>query len=383
MQRAWNTRIDEGLKANQKLVWGVLVCGLIARYAVSLRGFNFDFESYLIVADLVRRGENVYANTARYNYGPVWFNLLHVAHLIGAGEPRLFRICVITILSLVDVGIFAIFYRRLGGFVATLFFLNPISIIITGYHNQFDNLALLIGMLGIRQFGDDFDLALTGRKVSGLLLLGLSLITKQLLFLFPIWLAVKQRGLCNKVIVVFMPYTLFAVSFLPYWSEGSQGIVHNVLRYGSMNNELFYQLFVPYSLRLLLPSKVVWGGLLLFFAFYFRRWNGFDSLLFYTCILVATSPSIANQYVAIAVPFVVANLNLFTVAYIAIGTLYLVVHKSGLHVYALQPFAGIDRNVYRAGLISLLAAGFIWRLWAEHLLAFAQQAWSEFKHQLG
>jgi len=44
-------------------------------------------------------------------------------------------------LSLVDLGIFFVLWKKFGRPAAALFFLNPISVIITGYQSQFDNLA--------------------------------------------------------------------------------------------------------------------------------------------------------------------------------------------------------------------------------------------------
>jgi len=58
---------------------------------------------------------------------------------------------------------------------------------------------------------------------SALLVLGLSLATKHVLFAFPFWLAVKQKGLGQKVIVVLVPVLVFLSGFAPYWHEGSQG----------------------------------------------------------------------------------------------------------------------------------------------------------------
>ena len=52
----------------------------------------------------------------------------------------------------------------MGRTAAYLFFLNPISIIITGDHNQFDNLALLLGLLSTLFIGDDFENALSPKK---------------------------------------------------------------------------------------------------------------------------------------------------------------------------------------------------------------------------
>jgi len=43
--------------------------GIGLRIWVSTFGYNFDFESYAVVASIIDSGGNVYAETHRYNYG--------------------------------------------------------------------------------------------------------------------------------------------------------------------------------------------------------------------------------------------------------------------------------------------------------------------------
>src|SRR5258708_36698521 len=54
----------------------LLLSGIALRVYIATFGHNSDLESYEIVADLVARGKSVYANTTRYNYGPIWFCFL-------------------------------------------------------------------------------------------------------------------------------------------------------------------------------------------------------------------------------------------------------------------------------------------------------------------
>ncbi len=183
-------------------VLAVLAAGLAARFWVGRFGVNFDFDSYRIVIDLIRHGQNVYAGTTRYNYGPVWFNVLNLLDWLARHEIHRFRLVLTAFLSLVDAGIFWVLWQHCGKWPATFFFLNPISIIVTGMHNQFDNFAVLLGLLAVIRFGDDSENPVDARKFSALLLLGISLMTKHVLFLFPLWLAVRQRGLIQKTIVL-------------------------------------------------------------------------------------------------------------------------------------------------------------------------------------
>src|SRR5664279_132719 len=191
------------------LFFVVIIAGIAARLLVATCGHNYDVDSWQIVANIVERGANVYASTERYTYGPVWFQILHGLDLLAGHNPAVLRYLVAGFLSLVDVGIFYILWRKYGRVAACLFFFNPISVIITGYHSQIDNLAVLLGLLAAWLVGDEFDRPLNRRKLLGLFVLGLSLATKHLLFAFPFWLAVKQRGIWHKVGIILLPVGLF------------------------------------------------------------------------------------------------------------------------------------------------------------------------------
>ncbi|MBQ6111682.1 MAG: hypothetical protein IJL01_04735, partial [Synergistaceae bacterium] len=61
-----------------KIFWISVLAGITLRFVLMTLGHNFDFESYCIVGKLAAHGKNIYANTGRYNYGPVWFTLLGI-----------------------------------------------------------------------------------------------------------------------------------------------------------------------------------------------------------------------------------------------------------------------------------------------------------------
>jgi hypothetical protein len=112
-------------KNNPKPDWlffVVIIVGIAARLLVATSGHNFDMNSWQIVANIVDRGANVYASTVRYNYGPVWFQILHGLNLLAGHNPDVLRYLVAGFLSLVDVGIFCILWRKFGKVAACLFF---------------------------------------------------------------------------------------------------------------------------------------------------------------------------------------------------------------------------------------------------------------------
>ncbi|MCJ7728442.1 MAG: hypothetical protein MUO27_00945, partial [Sedimentisphaerales bacterium] len=117
---------------------------------------NFDMQSYETVADIVSHGGNVYAITPRYNYSPVWFMILWVLkqiHLSLPGVPFHFVVksflCGIDLLTL-GVLLLIAGIRKLPAVRTVIFFyLSPISFLMTGYHGHFENLAMLMVLIGI------------------------------------------------------------------------------------------------------------------------------------------------------------------------------------------------------------------------------------------
>ena len=215
-------------------VW-LLAAGLAVglRLAVAGHQEGYDLASYRIVADLVHHGKNVYASTARYNYGPVWFHLLGGLRWLAQRFPDpylAFGYAITAFLSLVDLALGALLLRRFGPGAALYFLLHPVSIIISGYHRQFGSVALLLGFLAALAFeraeGEDKGVGAAGlgsRRWTGLAALSASLVVKHALFAFPFWLAVRQRTRRGRLLVLFVPPAIFFASFVPYLGGGEPG----------------------------------------------------------------------------------------------------------------------------------------------------------------
>ncbi len=363
------------------LFFAVLIAGVVARLLVAACGHDYDMDSWQLVAGIGDRGENVYASTDRYNFAPGWFFILHGLGVLAGHNPVIFRYLVAGFLSLADAGIFFFLWRRFGRLAAAWFLLNPISIIVSGYQCNFDNVAILLGLLAVGLMGDEFDRPVGRRKLLGLLVLGLSLVIKHVFFAFPFWLAVKQKGMLQKLAVILVPIAVFALSFVPFWHTGSQGIMQNVFHYRSFTNEFFYRMFLPRFVQFMFDSQTIWFFVLALSAFIYRQKYTLEYLLLYTCVLVAASPANINEYLAIPGAFVATHLNLFTILYTAVGTLHLLVDPNGLHLTALSPTGFMDLAIY------LLCLGWVWVTGRQNIRAWLRQFldWSvaEVKNQLG
>lgn len=348
------------------------VLGIAARLLAATQGHNYDIESYWIVAGIVDEGGNVYAETHRYNYGPAWFFVLGAIKELAELFPDpfvAFRYLVPTLLSAVDLWIVFMLARRFGRLTATLFLLNPVVILITGYHSQFDNLAVGVGLAAMllleRADRSDGGRMERGWWTAGVVVLGLSLVVKHLLVVLPVWLAMRQRSLKRSAVMLVLPPAILVGSFLPFVAEGGSGIVANVIEYRSAENAPFHGWLLPRLLQRHVSEVMLFGGVLLLLGLAWRRRPPVEQLLLYTVAVVLLSPGLYNQYLAIPAAAMAAFMNVGYLAYIAASTAYLVADGSNLGnlaVRELLPGFLVRRemgDLPYAYLIALLAVGLI------------------------
>lgn len=344
----------------------VVLIGAALRLWAAAQGHNFDVESYGIVARIMAEGGNVYNETPRYNYGPVWFHVLHALDQLGPGGAQALRWKVAALLTLVDVGIFAFLVRRYSLAAGCLFFLNPVSVLITGYHSQFDNLAVLVALLAVAHFDPN-----EGRlnRWTCMAALGLSLTIKHLLFVFPFWLALKERSWSGRLVVLTTPVLLFLLAFLPYLPHGAAGIAVNVFLYRSKDNGPLWSTILPDSVLAAAPMTAFFILALLALGWWTRRKSPLESLHYYLIGLVAFTSAMANQYLAICIPALAVRWNWVFALYSFVGGVYLAVHRSGLASQTVQGLLSWRGELAYPLLAWLLAAGLLvamLRDWQKH-----------------
>ena len=232
----------------------IVLLGLAARLFFAYHTTcNHDIVSWYIDRDILKQGRNVFAQTARYNYSPFWFWVLELLAQVNRLLPQFSFMFILRIfLTLVDT-VTLVVVVRLAQIIhfsprkaAALFFLNPIGVIITGYHGQFDNIPVLFLLLaimvylryGTRLFYLSWFLLTTG-------LIAKHEIVQQLLIFF-------RESTRSKIKALFwfsLSVVLFLLFFAPYWKEGSQGILANVFQYGGISR--------PYGFMLLEVVPIV------------------------------------------------------------------------------------------------------------------------------
>ena len=299
---------------------GCLLLGAVLRIFLATLGNNFDLESYWIVSEAVLQGQSVYAEVTRYNYGPIWFLMLgafrRILQVIHRDDIGHLHIIVAAFLTLVDLLLARMLRVKFGVKAALFFYLNPVSILITGYHSQFDNFAILIAVVACCWFGSLKDKS-AAALLGGAVVLGLSLTIKHVCLFFPFWLWWAARNLSapKRWLVFGVSYGVFIVSFFPFAldPDSRSGILANVVSYSSpyevgLISRLLALAGDIFSIE---KASLLWIGKFGFVALSFLSaimWSrrgrkesaAIDGLFIYLISLVAFSPAAADQYLAIA-----------------------------------------------------------------------------------
>lgn len=318
-------------RARLPIAWltAAAAIGILARFLAATQGHNYDVESYWIVAGHVDAGENVYASTHRYNYGPAWFLVLGAIRQVADLFPDPFvalRFLVVAVLTAVDLAITAMLLGRFGRPAAALFLLHPVSVLITGYHSQFDNLAIglgLAGMLLLERADRRGERGLGGSWGAGVAVLGVSLVVKHLLVVLPLWLALRQRSASRSALMLIGPPLLLALSFVPFAAEGWEGILENVIGYRSAGNAPFLTWLLPPIVQRHVSPLMLFGGAMLLLGWIWRRQPPVALLLLYTVAVTVLTPGMYWQYLAIPAAATVVFANVGYLIYVAVATAFL------------------------------------------------------------
>ncbi|HEY7126310.1 MAG TPA: glycosyltransferase 87 family protein [Ktedonobacterales bacterium] len=128
---------------------GVLLVALGLRVVVAMltTGAAYDIDSYHLQAASVFQHRNVYLFTDRYPYPPVWVWVVALVQWFAnlTAIPFVFLVKVPAIAG--DCLIVALLQRYKSNAAARFYALNPVSILITAGHGQFDGLVFALVVL--------------------------------------------------------------------------------------------------------------------------------------------------------------------------------------------------------------------------------------------
>jgi hypothetical protein len=295
----------------KKYLWlAAAFVGTLARVVIARFGHNEDFYNWTWNATVLRDGGSVYSGDVPYGYGPFWMFVLRFADLIQSIFPenrKIFRLVIILILTFADLLIAAIIARKFSQYAGLLFFLNPISIIITGYHNQFDNIAILAALVAVLYFDSEPSESKSRNLYLGLALIGLSLAVKQILLFFPVWLFFRNGTFKQRITRGAAPYVVYIACFIPWATSIARAeiIFEEVFLQRRGRSGILLNLFgadyagtIQGSSYSDLIRKVVFASWLLgIFAFgwIMRNRSLIHSLIVYLLLMVGLAPAYSQQ----------------------------------------------------------------------------------------
>lgn len=301
------------------------------RLYISNLGFNFDYGCWKIVGSVVAQGKNVYQATERYSYGPVWALILgffRYLSLFFYNDWLIFRYLIIFCLFLADLAIGLWLYQYFGRLAFFWFLSNPISIYISGFHNQFDNLAIAVGLISLSLIEK------YRSKIKGYFLLGLSLAIKHIFLFFPFWLLIKAKNKKERILS-FFPLLIFIVSFLPFLTSNQaiEGIFKNVI---SIKRDLLYS-FLPDNF---LITPIIFLIFIIPFGFLFKKEKIHRLGLFYLILFSSTLINSGRQYLAI--PLVsLAVFPFFGLVYTFFGLQNIIFNNISLNLSLITAFQSL------------------------------------------
>ena len=248
----------------------------------------------------------------------------------------IFRIYIVSILTLTDAGIAYWIKRKCNLNLGLLFFLNPVSVIITGYHNQFDNIAVFLALIAV-EFVDEDSRDVTKNDVISIFFLSLSLMTKHILFIFFGWIFLQQNkghSILKRFAYTFIPPAIFLLSFIPFCignRAALDGIIKNVFMYRSYNN---YPLLRVILEMMSIPNNMyfyIYVAIMIVIGLLLRKQKLSDLMILYLASMVAFSSAISNQYLVIPVVALVAcRKKVFFLLYEIFGFIYLILNDNEL-----------------------------------------------------
>lgn len=318
-------RVEEwSVPARAWLLGITIAVGVIARFWAQTLPGNWDFGQWINVSTAALDGQDPYALYG-YNYPPPWLLTLTLFNAVTSSTES-FRLLIAILLAIIDIGIVMLLVRRGYMLAAVLFFLSPITIAISGWHQQVDGIAVFFALAAVTALGSADRSRITGRDWLAVLLLGISLGFKPVFLLFPLWLALRPGDVRRRAFLFVGPIVVFGVIFASaFLVYPVREVLQKVLGHGGANNSPFVNAFVPGQLA---PWVLDHGGGKLLFilalvavGWMFRRLPPFELALAYSISAVLFSWAVVNQYLVTPMAAVAVFMNIGFLIWLGLSTL--------------------------------------------------------------
>jgi hypothetical protein len=199
---------------------------------------TYDMTSWRIVLEILERGGDLYRETARYNYSPLWAGVLVVLARLSRPLGLSIGQAVSIVLLAADLATAILIWRiavqkgktrTQARFAALLFFANPIAVLVSSKVGMFDGLSILFLLLALY-----FSHKPPVSKTSVVMSLAGSLLVKHIAWFHPLLFARRRHEPRLRWPAALVPYAIFLLSFVPFWRSW-QAIRANVLGYRGLD----------------------------------------------------------------------------------------------------------------------------------------------------
>ena len=187
-------RSGEGMTHRKNKIYFTFVLALVVRL-ISLYLFrnvtNYDLQSYLQVGELTLKGVNIYPAVANLHYPYFPFFLYVEALAVWLGHEKIIIIIIIKFITVIfDLGILYLIFLLSKKNLKTAFSyaINPVTILITTLHGQFDVIPVFFILLAIY-------LIKIKKELLSVLSFSFAILTKTWPILFVIPIIRKLKGI--------------------------------------------------------------------------------------------------------------------------------------------------------------------------------------------
>jgi len=323
-----------------KQLIGILSVALALRVwlAYASPGASYDIESYRIQAQAVWAGQNIYTATFRYPYPPLWMYWPAAALKLAEATPLPFHFWVKIPAIVADLGIGWLLFvwspaaslvqRR---WRALWYLFNPIVLIISAMHGQFDSVVIAFVLLAARW-------SIDRKLVRSALSLSVAVALKGFPVLFlPVFL-IGLASWGQAILFAALTASVFVIISVPYLEMSGQRLLNIVLSYNSTSDHSYGYVLrelkindvaIAEPMRLFLRSNARWlQGLAILGVTalsLWRKWPLEHRIAALIAAMYVVSPGLASQQMLWLVPFLILTGHpRALLAYTSISTLALV-----------------------------------------------------------
>jgi hypothetical protein len=331
-------------------------------------GADYDIASYRTIGRLVLAGRDIYADPAAFGLypylpGQMWLSALALLLSQHLAVPFVVLAKIPAVLADTAIVPCIIGGLRRRGVAPTralacglVYAVNPVSIMISAYHGQFDALPLLGCMIAwsLLETRDDAGVghaALAGAGVA----LGVAILTKTWpVLLLPVYVLALRSWSSRLVlgIVAFVVPVTVTMSYAFLHQASLRTIAHVIMSYGSVGGWWGLGLVLGVARASHLISAIQYrrlsqiSELLVLAAVGGYLWHTKTRDIAHNCVLViliffTISASLSIQYLVWIVPFMVIDLSLpslMIIAFIVFSSIALVINYMGGWMFQLFSF---------------------------------------------